>query len=50
MVLNRETMEVKVRLGEAVNTYCLTKNDCTLYDGLKQVILTIDRAYSYLYL
>lgn len=49
-VLNREKMEVKVRLGKVVKNYCLTESDCTLYEGLKQVILTIDREYSYLYL
>lgn len=49
-VLNRETMEVKVRLGESVEVYNLKDAGCTLYDGLKQVILAIDRDYSYLYL
>lgn len=49
-VLNRERMEVKVRLGESVEVYNLKDAGCTLYDGLKQVILAIDRDYSYLYL
>lgn len=49
-VLNRETMEVKVRIGNAAATYCLTDEKCMLYDGLKQVILAIDKDYSYLYL
>ncbi len=49
-VLNRETMEVKLRLGGAEGTYCLTDEKCMLYDGLKQVILAVDRDYSYLYL
>lgn len=49
-VLDRETMEVKVRLGGMENIYRLTDAGCTLYDGLKQVILTIDKDYSYLYL
>lgn len=49
-VLNREEMKVKVRLGSAVNEYSLKEESCPLYEGLKQVILTIDKEYSYLYL
>jgi len=50
VVLNRENMTVKVRLAGFVKDYNLKDADCTLYDGLKQVILTIDADYDYLYL
>jgi putative selenate reductase len=49
-VLNHETMEVKVRLGAAENVYVLSDACCNLYDGLKQVILAIEKEYSYLYI
>ena len=50
VVLNRENMTVKVRLAGFVKDYNLKDADCTLYDGLKQVFLTIDADYDYLYL
>ncbi|MCI8833962.1 MAG: putative selenate reductase subunit YgfK [Ruminococcus sp.] len=50
VVLDRARMDVKVRLGGRVKSYCLTEAGCDLYDGLKQVILTIDKEYDYLYL
>jgi hypothetical protein len=43
-------MEVKVRLGAAENVYVLSDAGCNLYDGLKQVILAIEKEYSYLYI
>lgn len=49
-VLNREEMKVKVRLGSVINEYSLKEESCPLYEGLKKVILTIDKEYSYLYL
>ncbi|MGN0267272.1 MAG: putative selenate reductase subunit YgfK [Lachnospiraceae bacterium] len=50
VVLNRETMEVKVRLFGQVTDYQLKDSSCTLVPGLKDIILTIDQDYSYLYL
>ena len=50
VVLNRENMTVRVRLAGFVKDYNLKDVDCSLYDGLKQVILTIDADYDYLYL
>ena len=50
VILDRAEMRVKVRLGQSVNTYCLTDTGCTLYDGIKQVILAVDKDYCYLYL
>ncbi|MCD8300936.1 MAG: putative selenate reductase subunit YgfK [Clostridiales bacterium] len=47
-ILDRTAMKVKVRLAGEVSTQVLTDPGCSFYDGLKQVMLTIERDYLYL--
>ncbi len=50
VILNRENLEVKCRVGGEVKTAVLKSDSPGIDDGLKAVIETIDREYSYLYL
>ncbi len=50
VVLDRESLTVKVRFAGTETEYKINDANCTLYDGLKQVIIAIDKNYDYLYL
>ena len=49
-VLDHASMKVKYRIGDQVKTAVLSSSDCDVYEGLKQVMLEIEKTYSYLYL
>lgn len=48
VILDKETLRTKVRLGSSVTEEVLTNPDCKLYSGLKDVIFSIRNDYGYL--
>lgn len=50
VVMNHESLKVKVRLAGEVKEYGLQEQNCGLEEGLRQVILAIEERYRYLYL
>lgn len=49
-VLDHERMTVRYRLGGEEKTVSLTDNSNYIYEGLRQLMLTVEKEYSYLYL
>lgn len=50
VVLDHDSLRVKVRLAGQVKEYGLREQTCTLEEGLRQVILAVEEEYRYLYL
>ncbi len=50
VILDRETLKTRVRLSGSVTEEVLTGDDCGLFAGLKDVIVSIGENYSYLLL
>lgn len=48
VILDKESMKVKIRMDGSVAEETLTDRDCSLYAGLKDLILSIKNNYSYL--